>query len=378
MAKYKKRSDGRYATTIQLGYNELGKPIKKIVYGKTIKELEAKITEYRSELVKGTDFSKRSMTFGEYQDKWWSGKQIAIKEIRTKEMYVTTLKYLTPLSYIKLTDVTSDDIQQIINKHRHHPRTCQNIKLTLNQIFKKAIAERILYYNPVDNIFIPSYVPDERRPLTDNENFLTELDIFTDRERAFVLLIKYTGIRKGEALALTKSDVNLSTNTITVSKSIAHESNRPVLKGTKNGSTRIIPLPTNILPFLSYYISNLKTELLFTNLSDNGCVTQIGYKRMWQSIIKKLSESATLYGVTIGSDLTAHIFRHNYACVLMYAGVNVKEAQYLLGHKTIAMTMDIYTHLQKATDKATDSINQYFIQSSQKVVRTNFDIQKSL
>ena len=58
-------------------------------------------------------------------------------------------------------------------------------------------------------------------------------------------------------------------------------------------------------------------------------------------------------------DLTAHIFRHNYACMLMFAGVEMKERQYLLGHKTITMTYNIYTHIEVDKMMAASKLRTY-------------------
>ncbi len=361
--KYTKRSDGRYATSVIVGISSDGKKIKKTLYAKSIKELDVKVAECKIEVGKGTDFTKQSLLFRDYREMWWKGKQISINSIGTRKMYENVFNYITPLDYLSLKDISSDDIQAIINEKKEHQRTCVKIKVVLKQIFDKAIADRIIYYNPVNAVFFPKYVAKERRPLTNDENILTELDIFTDRERAFIMLLKYTGIRRAEALALTKSDFNIPEATLCVSKALEFDGNKAYLKSTKNGSTRYIPLPTNILGFISYYLTNLKTELLFTNLTSDGYMTHRGYYRMWEAITNKLEAEAAKQNRVVGKDLSAHIFRHNYACMLMYASVDMKERQYLLGHKTIAMTMNVYTHIETSKVNAPQLLNKYLAQS---------------
>ena len=80
---------------------------------------------------------------------------------------------------------------------------------------------------------------------------------------------------------------------------------------------------------------------------------------MWESITNKLEDAGKKYDRIVGRDLSAHIFRHNYACMLMYASVDMKERQYLLGHKTIAMTMNVYTHIEKSKVNAPNLLNKY-------------------
>lgn len=88
---------------------------------------------------------------------------------------------------------------------------------------------------------------------------------------------------------------------------------------------------------------------------------------MWQAIVKKLNEAAGGKGdikPIIG--LTPHILRHDYATNLYYAGVDIKEAQYLLGHSDIKMTLEIYTHLKRDNTGVANKLDKIY--SSQSVV----------
>ena len=63
----------------------------------------------------------------------------------------------------------------------------------------------------------------------------------------------------------------------------------------------------------------------------------------------------------IADDITPHMFRHTYATSLYYAGIDIKTAQTLLGHSSIQMTMDVYTHLdQTKILSAGDKLNAFF------------------
>ena len=91
-------------------------------------------------------------------------------------------------------------------------------------------------------------------------------------------------------------------------------------------------------------------------------------RKFWQRILNKLNAAADKNaGAEAGhSDikriegLTAHIFRHNYASLLYRQGVDVKTAQKLLGHSTIAVTMDIYTHLEELDAQTITAIESAF------------------
>ena len=79
-------------------------------------------------------------------------------------------------------------------------------------------------------------------------------------------------------------------------------------------------------------------------------MTQMAFRRMWEKVVK-----------AIGFPLHPHMLRHTYATNLYYAGIDLRTAQYLLGHGSIQMTAQIYTHLgRKDGMAAADKINAQF------------------
>lgn len=362
MAKYKKRKDGRYCTKIDIGRDpETGKRKYQMVYGKTIAELEKKKSEVITSLDRGLYIVPNKTTFGDYKESWYNAKCIGL-EMHTKRMYRTILNnYLIDLEDKLPKEITKSDIQKVINDFADKPRTCEQIKLTLNQIFESGIDDGLLYKNPCRNISLPKRQKTQKRPLTRLEDILSDVSEFDEREGAFVKIIKYCGLRKEEALALTKDDIDFTKNTIKVNKALVFSHNRPIIKDTKSkAGMREIPMPIDLSNYLHYYISTLDTDYLFYNLRNNCLITEQGYRKMWGSILEKMKRKAKDDGLDYeASGLTAHIFRHNYATMLYYAGIGIKEAQKLLGHSSISMTMDIYTHLEDSNDLTTQKLNTY-------------------
>lgn len=94
---------------------------------------------------------------------------------------------------------------------------------------------------------------------------------------------------------------------------------------------------------------------------------------MWDSIIKKTAQTAaeliSSQDIHIADNkhikFTPHIFRHTYATNLYYAGIDIKTAQYLLGHSSLDMTLKVYTHLdnEQTNTIAKEKIQHYFSQS---------------
>jgi len=104
-------------------------------------------------------------------------------------------------------------------------------------------------------------------------------------------------------------------------------------------------------------------------------MSETAFRRFWEKIYNCLNRTAgggvkRVKGedgkthcakmIVIADDITPHLFRHTYATMLYYTGVDIKTAQYLLGHATIQMTMELYTHLEAENNtSAMDKINDF-------------------
>ena len=94
-------------------------------------------------------------------------------------------------------------------------------------------------------------------------------------------------------------------------------------------------------------------------------MSKSSFRKFWDRIIAKTKIYADSTKKSIGDDVTPHIFRHTYATNLYHAGIDIKTAQYLLGHSSIQVTLDIYTHLENENISNTqDVLNKYFSQKS--------------
>ena len=161
MAKFTKQKDGRYRTTIQLGYGPDGNPIKKYLSALTIKELEKKIFDAKNDLSNGLLIADTTL-FGAYADKWVEIYK-GTKSVQTKAMYVNALRLLEPLRQTPLKEINRSMLQEVINDNSDHPRSCEVMLLTLKQIFKSAMADGLTGKNPCTGITLPRHVKKEKR-----------------------------------------------------------------------------------------------------------------------------------------------------------------------------------------------------------------------
>lgn len=361
MAKrYKQRSDGRYEAKVNVGFDpQTGKAIRIGVYGKTIKELEQKKAQLLMDQRKGIDLTKRNLTFKNYAKIWYSSKKDMEKA--TYEVYDRILKLCESLNNYPITEITRIQIQGIIDANQEHPRTCQQIKNILNQIFKLAIVDRLIYFNPVDGVVLPKYTVNKKRALTEYEDILSDVTTFSDRETAYVYLIKYLGLRREETLALCSFDFNMNNKTVTVKRALTWVKNRPELKSTKTSAgVRTLTMPQTLFNFISYYLSNLTSDFLFTNITDGLLITETSFKRMWKSIISKMNAKADELGFPHCEGLTSHIFRHNFSTILSKINIPMDDRKYMLGHSSITVTIDTYTHIESTVESNDKLLEVYW------------------
>ena len=233
MAKYKKRPDGRYATSTIVGYTDDGKPKRKTLYGRTIMELDKKVAEFKSLQNKGIIINDEGMTVEQWCKKWLELYK-ADKAYNTYLMYQNALNtHIIPnLGNIRLNALKSHHIQELLNsiiRDGHH-RTAEIVKITIKQIIQQAIINEYIYKDISLGLTLPNKKKPKKRALTDAEKKLIFKADFNSMERVFIDLLYYTGIRKGEALSLTVSDIDFINKKISISKNLVMQYRSSTIK----------------------------------------------------------------------------------------------------------------------------------------------------
>ena len=342
---------------------------KRISSKKSSADLEKKILLFRQTLEEPSNIS--NITFGEYAQKWLDVSK-ATKELNTRKSYQYTLSHFRSIDRRVLSSITHSDFQKIINENIEHPRTCKSIKLTFSQIIKSAVRDHLLPRTAIEDILLdislPKYQKPLKRALSESEKVALEKADLDERKRAFVSILYYCGLRRGEALALTPEDFDWESKTVSICKTIIFDSNKPVLKAypKSDNGIRIIPLPEPSVKHIKPFVESSKGFIFKTD--KNEMMTAMGYRRMWDSIICSMN-------VALGYDpqakrdriekpiqnLTAHAFRHNYCTELCYQIpiVSTKEIARLLGDNE-RMVIDIYSHLVEGKENSTTALNNIF------------------
>lgn len=361
MAKYKKRSDGRYCTHIDIGTDANGKRIRQTVYGRTIAEVDQKISEIKVSVSQRTHVSNRKVTFKEYTDQFLRTAKIS-KEPRTYEMYEEIIrKYGADLNDIPLLDIERNDLQRIIDENASKQRTCQKIRVVFNVIFKTAQADSLIYKNPCINLQTPKYQSCEKRPLTETEKILLREADFTDQQKAFITLGQYYGLRREEICALKKESFDFKTMTLHVDHACVFLKGRPYERDTKNHESRTLKIfPMHEVMFRNYIDSLEGPEPHIFRKKDGSWITVDSYRSMWDQILKKMDKKADELKLPHPEGFTCHVLRHEFATSLYYAGIPALEAQKLTGHKSLSVLTQIYTHLDDQKRDPRDQLLSYY------------------
>ena len=364
--KYTKRKDGLYSAYITVGKTPEGKPKRKYVYGKSINEVDKKLTELKMMYHKGIALENETMTFQQLGELWFSINK-STKEYNTKDSIKRILKnHIYPtLGHLPLKYIKAYHIQELVNNKLQAGLTDTTRKMLnyIKSILNMAVDNDFVLKNVANSIKLPKFKAKEKQILSQFEKEVIETVAKTHKYGDMILMFMYTGIRREELIPLSKKDINLNDSTISINKAIYFNPNQAVLKSTKNKDSRIIPLLNKIRPILERRC-NENDNYLFT-MSNGNMMSQTSFREAIDSFkkacniyIDKLNQNNEEKHSYIS--FTPHVFRHNFCSFLYFANVGIKEAQEIMGHHSSKMTLDIYTHLDSIRKKeVTTKLNDY-------------------
>lgn len=330
MAKLKKRKDGRYQRKVTLSDGR-----QKIVYGKTLAELNAAEDALRAQDHAGLQVGDHTLV-GEWAKVWLDTYKSSIKQ-STRRSYqdVYNLHIMPLIGAMELQEVRPVHILRVMAEVSDKSTSLQHkVKITLQQIFRTAVSNHLLLDDPTkDAKEVPHARAKKKEYLTLSEGEDLLRNLSDPRARVFCALCFYCGLRRSEALGLQWSDIGPVG--LVVGRSVTFpDSNQPMVSVElkSSASHRVVPVPSALRGILD---ETPHTDSYVVPASAGGPLSKSGYSKLW----RKVSQS-------VPYPLHAHMLRHSYATALYHAGVDLRTAQQLLGHSSIQMTAQIYTHLE--------------------------------
>jgi len=341
----------KYSKYITLGYNSDGNRVRKRAYGNTKIELESNIARLKREYLES--IANNHVTFKKYAQTWLNTYKKGTSP-RTYDMYDQLLKKCKELDPFEMMEIKRSDIQNLMNDLIDRPNLHNKVLMCLNQVFESAIMDEIVRINPVKGISKQKTIVKEKRALTTNEKRILATINFEPKEQMFIDLLLNFGLRPGEALALTKDDFDFANNTLTISKAITFVTNDPILKGTKTGTVRTLPIPASLVPKTKQYLDESENILFdMQKQGDYGYMTKMAYRIFKNEIFEKINIAL---GGNNNNDklngMTFYTFRHNKATALYYVdGLSLKAKAEYMGH-SVSMLLKIYSHIDKEKENS--------------------------
>lgn len=325
--------------------------------GKSKREAEGVLAEKMASLKNGTYREESKLSFKEYAQRWLKDYVSTRVKPRTMESYDQLLeKHLLPvfgekkLSAINTADIQSFAAECLRGNKKLSPRTTNYLITVIKMIFRHACQRRVIRDNPSELI---SKVREERKEMDhlSSEHAKLLLEHSEEPYRTLFLTAVFTGMRRGEILALQWGDIDRRSNLIHVRRSLYWHHKKGDLVGQikwaftspkTQGSTRAIVLSPKLKEALEIHQKHSPVsphDLVFCTRKGTPLDPDNMVKKQFHPALTR----AKLRRVRF------HDLRHTYVALLIALGAHAKVIQSQLGHSSIQTTMDQYGHLLPQT-----------------------------
>jgi integrase len=273
------------------------------------------------------------------------------------------LHLLPALSHIKLKALTPTHVRALYRDKLDSglsATSVQRVHALCNKALKQAVNDSLLPRNVTEAVKAPRQLRKEIQALNPDQARTFLKAAHGDRLEALYLLAIHTGLRQSELLSLKWEDVDMEDKRLSVRRILSAVKNGPTFTTPKNNKSRSVRLTPRAVDTLHAHIQcqSEEREKLVKSWRDHGLVfcTQLGTPLSRNNIhtrsFKPLVERAGL-----PSTVRFHDLRHRFATLMLKGGEHPKVVQEMMGHPTINITLDTYSHvLPDMQDKAADRL----------------------
>jgi len=339
----RRRKDGTFQVQVDTGTKD-GKRTRKSFYGRTLSEAKAK----RDEWLALREAQSKSSVDVNITMKDWSAMWLAsVRGLSSNATYNGKVSAVNEqdkvLGDYRVRDITPIVLQRYMSSLDGMSKsTISKRRCIVKAILDSAVLNGIIQTSPYIGVRTPTGTYVGHRCLSEKEIATIMQSTGKYRAAEWAAVMIFTGLRREELCALTSEDVR--GGKIYVSKASVLKENGRVKTPKTRAGTRIVPVLSPIEPLLNGIIERRQGLLLFPT-TRNKPMNDMSFKRGWESMCKGT-----------GLQFRSHDCRYTYASMLYEAGVDIKTAQYLLGHEDVGVTMNIYTQL--SDKKRADGISK--------------------
>ncbi len=316
---------------------------RRYVYAKTKALCNQKLKAALKEVEAGV--TQDPITLGEYLRRWLEDSVKNSVSVRTYERYEQNCRvHLVPtLGGVKLKDLKPLPLQTLYREKLDEglsPRTVQYIHRTLYKALKQAVRWSLLTRNVAECVEAPKPLRKEITPLSPEEVGVLLDGLDGPRDVAFHTLAVSTGMRQGELLGLRWKDLDLEAGVVKIRRSLSRTDTQGFIfvqpksaKGKR--SVGLVPRTVKALEAYRGADNPHGEDLVFPN-RDGNPMSPWMVTRRFQSLCK---------GLGLPAETRFHDLRHTAATIWLLKGIHPKIVQEALGHSTISITLDTYSHV---------------------------------
>lgn len=315
------------------------------IHADTEKEAIMKMANKLRDLEEGKVTINSSMTVKDWTNTCIESYKTNLKPISLTNYKSKAKKWLIDeIGTLKIRDVKPLHCQAILNKMDGMATdTIRKVSQIMNFVFSKAVQNKLILENPAEHLTLPIGTKSTRRAITLKER--THIMKVAEKEPryAYFLTMLFCGCRPSEAAELQGMDVQAIDG-----KNILH------IRGTKTqNADRYVPIPDELMRYLP---KKEPFERLFVSWEGKPLTVQ-NRNHLWNHFWRDLNISMgckvyrnqIMEPYPVADDLVPYCLRHTYCTDLQKKGIDIRTAQYLMGHADIKMTANIYTHTDTET-----------------------------
>lgn len=354
-----KRKDGRYQAAVHVT-TSTGETKRKFVYGKTWDEANDKRVEMLDNNRKGVPSVSSSMKLGDYLDHWleeiirvergpstYAGYEIVIRRYIKKHLGARKLNALTP-AHVRAFIAKLRGEKTVLGKNLSD-RYVQNVFETLRSALSSAVREELIGRNVARLVQTPSRGSFDVEPMSEASARAFIARASKDRLCALWLILITTGLRKGEVLGLSWSDVDLETGAFRVKRTVQRVRGQLLFGKVKTKkSKRTLYLGQVCIAALKRHREETAKRLKAPFNPAAGQPDDLIFVTSSGRVVEPRNVNTMLNGLLKDAGLETsrvHDLRHTAATLLLMDGATIREVMEQLGHASIATTANIYGHV---------------------------------
>jgi integrase len=371
---YKMR-DGRWRAAVTIGKNPNGSPKRKVFTAATRHEVQDQLAAGLRDLQLGLLVAPEKQSVGQFL-MWWLN-DVVKPSVRPKTMqfyeFVSRIHLIPGLGHIPLQKLAPQQVQSFLNERlatpserTGHPLSARSVR-HIHRTLCTALSSALKYGSVARNVALSVDPPRAVKP--NCQYFSVEqarafLQVAKeDRLFALYATVLSLGLRLGEAFGISWGDVDLDTGRFNIRQALQRISKKiyPTKAGLqlvepKGGySDRVVTLPAVAISALRRHEALQQEERRWAgtkwrndwNLVFTG---KIGKPLDERHVLSQFQNLLALAGLP---KMRLHDLRHSAVAILIAQGVNIKAISELLGHSSVAFTLQVYGHLLEETKRET-------------------------